>query len=213
MEQLAGHAFERGFRASNRGRSARLALARKRRARLPRLPGCAACRSSDCAAADEPDGGTALVRRGASQDRASGERRSTGPQKMMDAQLDKRPLVLVVDDDARSASLLARLLRADGYDTEVTTDGAAALARLTRNPVPEALVTDFHLPHADGLAVGRYARSRRAGIPIFVVTGYPHSLESAAGPLDEPIELMTKPLDYADLLRRLARVLGVVKPP
>jgi CheY-like chemotaxis protein len=128
----------------------------------------------------------------------------------MDAQLERRPLVLVVDHDARSASVLARLLRADGFDTEVTTDGAAALARLTRNPVPEALVTDFHLPHADGLAVGRYARSRRTAMPIFMVTGHPSSLASAAGPLDEPIELLTKPLDYADLLRRLGKALGVV---
>jgi CheY-like chemotaxis protein len=136
-----------------------------------------------------------------------------GTRSTMDARLDKRPLVLVVDDDARSASLLARLLRADGYDTEVTVDGAAALARLTRDPVPEAVVTDFHLPHADGLAVGRYARSRRAGIPIFVVTGYPQSLEKAAQCADESIELLTKPLDYADLLRRLATALGSVRVP
>jgi two-component system response regulator MprA len=131
----------------------------------------------------------------------------------MDARLDKRPLVLVVDDDARSASLLARLLRADGYETEVTTDGATALARLTRDPVPEALVTDLNLPHADGLAVGRYARSRRAGIPIFVVTGYPHLVEDAARGPDGPLELFTKPLDYADLLRRLAVALGSVRAP
>lgn len=130
----------------------------------------------------------------------------------MDVPLDRRPLVLVVDHDARSATLLARLLHADGYDTEVTTDGAAALARLTRNPVPEALATDFHLPHADGLAVGRYARSRRMAMPIFMVTGHPHALTDAADPLDQPIELLTKPIDYVDLLRRLAAVLGVVKP-
>lgn len=131
------------------------------------------------------------------------------PAEIVDADPERRPLVLVVDDDARSARLLAQLLHGDGYDTEVTTDGAAALARLTRNPVPEALVTDFFLPHADGLAVSRYARSRRAAMPVFIVTGHPRSLESAAGPLDQPLDLMTKPLDYADLLRRLARALGV----
>jgi CheY-like chemotaxis protein len=129
----------------------------------------------------------------------------------MDALLERRPLVLIVDDDARSAALLARLLRDDGYDAEVTTDGAAALARLTRRPIPEALVTDFHLPHADGLAVGRYARSRRASIPIFVVTGYPQSLETAREPLEQPYELMTKPLDYPDLVRRLTAALAVVR--
>jgi CheY-like chemotaxis protein len=131
----------------------------------------------------------------------------------MDAKLQARPLVLVVDDDARSASLLARLLRADGYEAEVTNDGAAALARLTRNPIPDAVVTDFHMPHADGLAVGRYARSRRPAMTLIVVTGYPSALESAANPLDHPLHVLTKPLDYPDLLARLAGALGPTKTP
>ena len=118
-----------------------------------------------------------------------------------------RSLILIVDDDARSASLLGRLLRSDGFDAEVTTDGAAALARLTRSPVPDALITDFHLAHADGLAVGRYARSRRAGMPIFVVTGDPSSVLRAADPLDQPAVVMTKPIDYADLVSRLRAAL------
>jgi len=126
----------------------------------------------------------------------------------MDAKLDSRSLVLVVDDDARSASLVGRLLRADGYDTEVTTDGAAALARLTRGPVPHALVTDFHLRHADGLAVSRYARSRRAEMAVFMVTGHPHAVRAAVELPDEPIHVLTKPLDYPDLLRRLIAALG-----
>lgn len=143
----------------------------------------------------------------------SGAARTLKGSTKMDARLDKRPLVLVVDDDARSAALLALLLRADGYETEVTIDGAAALARLTRDPVPEALVTDLHMPHADGLAVGRYARSRRAEIAIFVVTGYPHLLESAPDGVEGPLEVLTKPLDYPDLLRRLVSALGSVKAP
>lgn len=135
------------------------------------------------------------------------------PDSDMDTSLEKPPLVLVVDDDARSASLLARLLRADGFETEVTIDGAAALARLTRDPVPEALVTDLNLPHADGLAISRYARSRRAGIPVFVVTGYPHLLEDCGWGSDGPFEVLTKPLDYPDLLRRLASALGSARVP
>lgn len=129
----------------------------------------------------------------------------------MDARPDKRPLVLIVDDDGRSANLLARLIRVDGYEAEVTTDGAAAIARLTRNPVPDALITDFHLPHADGLAVGRYARSRRACIPIFLVTGCPPPPASAGEPVDVSVVVMAKPLDYPDLLRRLAAALPPVR--
>ncbi len=127
----------------------------------------------------------------------------------MDAPLTMRPLVLIVDDDARSAAVLGRLLNQDGYDVEVTTDGAAALARLTRSPIPEALVTDYHLPHADGLAVSRYARSRRPTIPVLVVTGYPESLATAREPHDNPLVVMTKPVDYPDLLRRLTAALAL----
>ena len=112
-----------------------------------------------------------------------------------------QPLVLIVDDDARSAAVLARMLRADGYDVEVTTDGAAALARLARGPLPSAIVTERHLPHADGLAVSRYARSRRANIPIFFVTDYPGALSKESD--DVPLQMLTKPLDYEDLLGRL----------
>lgn len=127
----------------------------------------------------------------------------------MEARSDNRPLVLIVDDDARSASLLGRLLERDGYATEVTTDGAAALARLTRSPVPDALITDFYLPHADGLAVGRYARSRRTAMPIFVVTGDPQAVASARDPLDGPTVVITKPLDYPDLVHRLREAVSL----
>jgi len=119
----------------------------------------------------------------------------------------KRPLILIVDDDARTAQLLGRLLRIDGYDTNVATDGAAALSRLTRHPVPDALITDFHLAHADGLAVGRYARSRRSTMPIFVITGDPKAVEAAVDPLGDPMVLLTKPVDYTDLVNRLRAAL------
>jgi len=36
------------------------------------------------------------------------------------------PLILLVEDDARSAGVLARLLRDDGFEVEIARDGAAA---------------------------------------------------------------------------------------
>lgn len=133
---------------------------------------------------------------------------------MMASRLEARPLLLIVDDDARSANLLARLLGVEGYDAEVTLDGAAALGRLTRSPIPEALITDFHLPHADGLAVSRYARSRRPALPIFILTGDPEAAARAmeSEPFGDPVVvLLTKPLDYGDLLRQLTAALTLAR--
>jgi CheY-like chemotaxis protein len=124
----------------------------------------------------------------------------------MDDRLASSPqlVILIVDDDARSASLLGRMLRTDGYETEVTNDGASAIARLTRDPAPEVLITELHLPHADGLAVARYARSRHAGMVIYFLTAHPQALAGTSGCVGDPIVLLAKPLDYAELLVRLA---------
>jgi CheY-like chemotaxis protein len=127
----------------------------------------------------------------------------------MNSELPQRPLVLVVDDDSRAANVLARLLRADGYETEVAFDGSAALARLTAGPTPHAIVTDFHLPKSSGLTVARYARFRRPSIAIIVVTGYPHDLARALDPQDSPVIVLPKPLEYGALLHRLIEGLGV----
>lgn len=115
-----------------------------------------------------------------------------------------RPLVLVIDDDARSACLLARMLRSDGYDAEVAHDGAVAIARLTRDPLPDVVITELHLPHADGLSVARYAHARSPAMLIVFVTAHPHALEGPTSRIGEPWRLLTKPLDYTELLALFA---------
>jgi len=115
--------------------------------------------------------------------------------------------VLVVDEDPRTARRLAQMLREDGYDAEVAFDGSAAIARFTRSPLPEALVTALRMPNVDGLAVMRYARSQRPGVAIFVMTGYPQLLANA--PFDKPRPLLfTKPVVYDELENALGGALG-----
>ncbi len=128
----------------------------------------------------------------------------------MDAPDASRGLVLVVDDDARTARRLATLLREDGFLVEVAVNGAVAIGRLSREPTPHALVTDLQMPLADGSSVVRYARSREPGIVVVVVTGHPN----LAGDLVEmspEVFVMPKPLEYERLLNVLAD--AVKQPP
>lgn len=116
-------------------------------------------------------------------------------------------LILLVDDDVRSARILARMLREDGFDVELAIDGAAAIGRIAWAPLPDVLVTDLRMPHADGMAVVRYARSRRANLPVLIVTGYP-DLVPQDDALDPALTVLSKPLDYALLHQELRRVTG-----
>lgn len=114
----------------------------------------------------------------------------------------RRPLVLLVDEDVRAARHLAKMLVEDGFDVELALDGAAAIARLGRRPIPDALVTDMYMPHADGLAVARYARSRCPQMAAVVVTG--HAELVAANDLAPPAPVvLAKPLDYEELTHTL----------
>jgi CheY-like chemotaxis protein len=112
--------------------------------------------------------------------------------------------VLLVDGDVRTSQRLADLLRDDGFDVEVARDGAAAIARLARVPVPDALISELKLSVADGAAVARFGRAQHAGLQVVFVTRDPNLL--VAGALTAPPQaILTKPLDYARLLEVLGR--------
>lgn len=127
---------------------------------------------------------------------------------MLDVQDQRLHLVLLVDDDLRTSRRLAQMLREDGFAVEIARDGAAAVARLSRSPVPDALVTELTTAHADGLAIGRFARNQRPGIPVLVLTGYPNLFHAEAFAGGPPATLFTKPVDYAALRSALQDALA-----
>jgi two-component system response regulator MprA len=120
--------------------------------------------------------------------------------------LPRTQVVLLVDDDLRTTRRLADMLREDGLTVEIARDGAAAIARFTHAPVPDALVTELTTAHADAASVSRFARAQTPGLPVFVVTGYPNLFHADA--FGEPAPLLfTKPVDYSKLRDALLRAL------
>jgi two-component system response regulator MprA len=115
-------------------------------------------------------------------------------------------LVLLVDHDVRTTRTLAQMLEEDGYRVERVADGAAAVGRLARDPLPDVLVTEITIPHVDGVAVARYARSRRSDIPVIYVTNHPDLVGRTPWTLSPPPLVLTKPLDYDEFANALADV-------
>jgi two-component system response regulator MprA len=111
--------------------------------------------------------------------------------------------ILLVEDDKRSARVLARMLVEDGYDVAIASDGAAAIARLSHGLVPDVLCTDLQLPHTSGVCVARYARLVAPGLPVLLTTGYPEQGADIEREFDPRPLILTKPLDYATLERAI----------
>jgi len=84
-----------------------------------------------------------------------------------------RRRVLVVDDNADAAELLADALRKAGHDVRVATDGPAALRELRMFPADVAIL-DLGLPVMDGYELAaRIQTDHAARVPKLVaLTGY-----------------------------------------
>ena len=130
---------------------------------------------------------------------------------MSEAPGPRPDVVLLVDDDLRTTRRMADMLREDGFAVEIARDGAAAVARLSRAPAPDALVTELTTAHADGLAIARFARNQRPGMPVLVLTGYPNLFKADALAGGPPATLFTKPVDYGALRSALRDALQSAK--
>lgn len=89
------------------------------------------------------------------------------------ARPDRRPRVLVVEDNPDSAEMLETLLQQMGYDTQAVSDGAHALAA-ARAFAPDAVLMDINLPHRDGyaLAMDMHADDMLRNVPLVAITGF-----------------------------------------
>jgi two-component system cell cycle response regulator len=76
--------------------------------------------------------------------------------------------VLVVDDDALVCARLSALLNASQYDVEVATTGEEALRVLDATHC-HIVLTDWQMPHMDGLALCRHIRLRHHEDYIYVL--------------------------------------------
>jgi CheY-like chemotaxis protein len=65
---------------------------------------------------------------------------------------DRRPAVLLVDDDTAFAEKAKSALEAIGYDVLTASDGQVAVDMATES-LPDAVIVDSHLPTMDGMSV------------------------------------------------------------
>jgi PAS domain S-box-containing protein len=133
-------------------------------------------------------------------------RGGTGPQPMLGRSDVRGCRVLLVDDNADAAEMLALVLRAVGHEVLVVHDGPGALAAAGAF-APEVALLDIGLPVMDGYELARHLSARLPVAPLFVaLTGYgqehdrQRSLE--AGFADH----LVKPVDPAQLMDVMSRI-------
>lgn len=110
--------------------------------------------------------------------------------------------ILVIDDDAVFAGVLARSLERRGFVTATATQGEEALARLTSFE-PEHAVLDLKLGADNGLVVLRQLLEARPNLRVLLMTGYA-SLATAVEAIKlGAVNYLAKPVDARAVIAAL----------
>jgi len=110
--------------------------------------------------------------------------------------------VLVVDDEPAVRQALDRALRFEGYVTELSEDGSAALAAHAERPA-DIIILDVSMPRLDGLEVCRRLRAASDMTPILLLTARAAIDERVAGLDAGADDYVVKPFSLEELLARI----------
>ena len=110
--------------------------------------------------------------------------------------------VLVVDDDVKISSFVAKGLREAGFAVDTVTDGADALAVARATPFDVAVV-DVMLPGFDGLELIERMRAARLRLPVLILSARRSVDDRVAGLRRGGDDYLTKPFSFTELLARV----------
>lgn len=117
------------------------------------------------------------------------------------------PHVVLVEDDALVRKLLEKRLVVAGWRVSALRDGRGLVEFLRDHPA-DLLLLDLGLPHIDGLALVENLRANSIDTPVMILTAYDLPHLQATVRSTGANELVHKPYDPEELLRRMDRLLA-----
>jgi two-component system, OmpR family, copper resistance phosphate regulon response regulator CusR len=110
--------------------------------------------------------------------------------------------ILIAEDESRIASFLEKGLRANGFATEVASNGEEAIYR-ARSGKFDLLILDIGLPRKDGFEVLRELRAAGGRLPVLILTARDSVSDTVAGLEGGADDYITKPFRFEELLARV----------
>jgi len=113
--------------------------------------------------------------------------------------------IVVIEDDATHAMLLADSLADEGFQADLVDNGAAAAARV-REVNPAAVLLDVTLPGKDGFTVCREIRAFST-VPLIMITGRVEEIDRLLGLEIGADDYICKPFQPREVVARIRALL------
>lgn len=125
---------------------------------------------------------------------------------------DRRPRILVVDDDMMIRLLMRESLEQAGFDVMEAEDGARAIQRFGET-LPEVVLMDVEMPKMDGFSACATLRRLPHGqeTAVILVTGHDDA-ETVNRAFDVgATDFLAKPINWANLAYRVHYILRATR--
>lgn len=118
--------------------------------------------------------------------------------------------ILIADDEPNIVVSLEFLMKREGFDIAVATDGEAALRAMTAH-VPDLVLLDVMLPKKDGFEVCQEIRMNPAwqSVKVVMLTAKGRDTEIAKGLALGADAYVTKPFSIKDLVTQIKQLLDM----
>jgi len=122
--------------------------------------------------------------------------------------MDRKPKILVVDDEPHIVRAIEYSLEKEGYDIVTAYNGEEALAKV-KELKPDLVLSDVMMPKKNGLEVCKILKEDKNTqfIPVVIVTALKEHDERIKGIEAGADDFLTKPIDQRELLIRVKSLL------
>jgi two-component system OmpR family response regulator len=110
--------------------------------------------------------------------------------------------ILLVEDDAKIASFVAKGLRESSYVVDISENGEDG-CEMARKDRYDAAIVDLMLPKLDGLSVIERWRAEELKLPVLILSAKRSLDDRVKGLQRGGDDYLTKPFSFAELLARL----------
>src|SRR3989344_4750935 len=116
--------------------------------------------------------------------------------------------ILLVEDEQKLATAIARGLGLEGYTVDTIADGKKALTRISLHRTDyDLIILDLMLPSMDGLEICRQVREMNITIPILVLTARAETDSKVKLLLSGADDYLVKPFSFVELNARIQALL------
>lgn len=117
--------------------------------------------------------------------------------------------ILIIEDNKNIASLIAKYLMREGFDSFIARDGSTGLARFKSHP-PLLIILDLMLPGIDGWEICREIR-KTSEVPILILSARAEEVDRIWGFSIGADDYVTKPFSPREVVERVKAILRRVR--